>query len=254
MEDKGKVTAFAVFESLSGWWELAGVDSAVHEDTVDLLSQETIEAASKVTVTAHSEKKLAEIPAPIPAPPTIIWPNDIIGLREMVTSGAPLPGNAYGPVRFPPVGPMSCELMVISDLPDIIAAPDTTMPLNAGLLHRMLAAIGIDVADCYCTWLATSIPSTGDVPENDLANLAAFMRHQIQLISPKSIMILGSAACKAMLGEELMHARTKIHNIEYDGHSIPTMATFHPRTLMARPAMKKLAWIDLQMFAKKMMQ
>ncbi|RRQ52212.1 uracil-DNA glycosylase family protein [Sphingorhabdus wooponensis] len=254
MEDKGKVTAFAVFESLSGWWELAGVDSAVHEDTVDLLSQETIVATSKVAVTAHSEKKLAEIPAPIPASPTIIWPNDILGLRDMVTSGASLPGNAYGPIRFPPVGPMSCQLMIISDLPDIIAAPDTTMQLNAGLLHRMLAAIGIDMADCYCTWLATSVPSTGDVPENDLANLAAFMRHQIQLIQPKSLVILGSAACNALLGEELIHARAKLHNIKYDDISVPTMATFHPRTLIARPAMKKLAWIDLQMFAKKVMQ
>lgn len=254
MEDKGKVTAFAVFESLSGWWELAGVNSAVHESTVDLLAHSTIDAASTASVTAHSEKKPGETPAPIPASPTIIWPNDILGLREMVASGAHLPGNAYGPAHFPSVGPVNSELMVISDLPDIIATPETTMQLNAGLLLRMLSAIEIDVADCYCTWLATSIPSTGDVPENDLADLAALVRHQIRLIRPKSIMILGSAACKALLGEEQMHARAKLHYIEHDGLSIPTMATFHPRTLIARPAMKKLAWIDLQMFAKKVMQ
>ena len=67
-------------------------------------------------------------------------------------------------------------------------------------------------------------------------------------------MILGSAGCKALLGEELMLVRAKLHYIEYDGLSIPTVATFHPRTLIARPAMKKLAWTDLQMFAKKVMQ
>jgi hypothetical protein len=38
MEDRGKITAFAVVESLSGWWELAGVDSAVRYNTVDLLT------------------------------------------------------------------------------------------------------------------------------------------------------------------------------------------------------------------------
>lgn len=247
MEDKGKVTAFAVFESLSGWWELAGVDSVVQQNSNDLLAQVAVDTMSKVPVAVHSGKKQAQTPAT----QTVIWPNDIVGLREMVACGALLPGNAYGPVRVPSIGPVSCNVMVISDLPDITAMPETTTSLNAGLLHRMLGAVGINIADCYCTWLATSIPSTGEVPENDLADLATFMRHQIQLIQPKSIVILGSAACKALLGEELMHARAKLHNIEHDGFSIPTVATFHPRTLIARPAMKKLAWIDLQIFAKK---
>jgi len=250
MEDRGKITAFAVVESLSGWWELAGVDSAVGESTLNLLAQDAANTSPNMPNAATAEKKQAEAPAT----PSIMWPTDIAALREMVVGGAPLPGNAYGPIRFPSVGPVSCDVMVISDLPDILPSPETTTSLNAALLQRMLAAIGIDIAQCHCTWLATSMPSTAEVPENDLPDLAAFMLHQIKLIRPKSLVILGSSACKALLGEELMHARAELRNVNHDGRNITTLATFHPRTLIARPAMKKQAWRDLQMFAKRVLQ
>jgi len=250
MEDRGKITAFAVVESLSGWWELAGVDSAVGESTLDLLAQEAADTSPNIPVAAAADKKQAEAPATR----SIMWPTDIATLREMVVGGAPLPGNAYGPIRFPSVGPVSCDVMVISDLPDILPSPETMTSLNAALLQRMLAAIGIDIAQCYCTWLATSMPSTAEVPENDLPDLAAFMLHQIKLIRPKSLVILGSAACKALLGDELLHARAELRNVNHDGLNITTLATFHPRTLIARPAMKKQAWRDLQMFAKRVLQ
>jgi DNA polymerase len=250
MEDRGKITAFAVVESLSGWWELAGVDSAVGESTLDLLAQEAADTSPNIPVAAAADKKQAEAPATR----SIMWPTDIATLREMVVGGAPLPGNAYGPIRFLSVGPVSCDVMVISDLPDILPSPETMTSLNAALLQRMLAAIGIDIAQCYCTWLATSMPSTAEVPENDLPDLAAFMLHQIKLIRPKSLVILGSAACKALLGDELLHARAELRNVNHDGLNITTLATFHPRTLIARPAMKKQAWRDLQMFAKRVLQ
>lgn len=250
MEDRGKITAFAVVESLAGWWELAGVDSAVGESTANLLAQDAVHTSPNMPNAATAEKKQAEAPAA----PSIMWPTDIAALRELVVGGAPLPGNAYGPARFPSVGPVSCDVMVISDLPDILPSPETTTSLNAALLQRMLAVIGIDIAQCHCTWLATSMPSTAEVPENDLPNLAAFMLHQIKLIRPKSLMILGSAACKALLGEELMQARAELRNVNHDGRNITTLATFHPRTLIARPAMKKQAWRDLQMFAKRVLQ
>jgi len=250
MEERGKITAFAVVESLSGWWELAGVDSAVQDKTVDLLAQGAVAPSPNAPNASPSKKKQTELPAT----PTIMWPNDIFTLREMVAKGAPLPGNTYGPIRFPPIGPDSCDVMVISDLPDILNRSETPASSNAALLDKMLAAIGIEIAHCYCTWLATSMPSTGEVPENDLSDLAAFMLHQIQLIKPKSLVILGSAACKALLGEELMHARAELRYVHHNGLNLPTLATFHPRTLIARPVMKKQAWQDLQMFAKKVIQ
>ena len=250
MEDQGKNTTFAVVESLSGWWELAGVVSAVHDNTANLLARDTVDASPAMPTLTNTEKKQAELPVA----PSIIWPSDIAILRVMVANGAPLPGNAYGPIRFPPIGPDSCDVMVISDLPDILDNPETTKAPSAALFHRMFAAIGIETAQCYCTWLATSMPSTGEVPEKDLPDLAAFMLHQIKLIRPKSLVILGSAASKALLGDELMHSRAELRCLHEDGLNLPTLVTFHPRTLIARPAMKKQSWRDLQIFAKELVQ
>ena len=250
MEDQGKNTTFAVVESLSGWWELAGVDSAVQEKTLDLLERDAVVSSPTMPTLSNTEKKQAELAAV----PATMWPSDIATLRQMVANGSPLPGNAYGPIRLPPIGPDSCDVMVISDLPDILDRHDMNMSANGTLLRRMFAAIGIETAQCYCTWLATSMPSTGEVPEKDLPDLAAFMLHQIKLIRPKSLVILGSAASKALLGDELMHSRAELRCLHEDGLNLPTLVSFHPRTLIARPAMKKQSWRDLQIFAKEVVQ
>ena len=251
MEDRGETNTFAVIESLTGWWDQAGLDSVVGDSPVNWLAEEGPEksqaAAATIANAATKQAEAAEAPA-------IAWPTDIASLRNMVIDGAQLPGNIYSPARFAPIGPENCEVMVISDLPDILDTQEVVTSPNAPLLHRMFAAIGIELADCYRTWLATSMPSTLEVPEQDLPELAKFIRHQITLIRPKSIVILGSSACRALLSEELMNARSELRNINHDGLNIPTLTTFHPRTLISRPGMKKQAWRDLQMFAKRAVQ
>lgn len=251
--DKGRETAaFAVVESLVSWWELAGLDSAVGDAAVDWLAEDGAANSPDAPVVPSAQKK----PTETPLEPAVAWPSDMKTLSEMVRSGAPLPGNAFGPKRFAPIGRENCEVMIISDLPDIIDVGEASASGNANtpLLRKMLAAIGIDLSDCFRTWLTTTLPPTGEVPEPSLPELAAFMRHQITLIRPKSVLILGSSACKALLGEELMNARAELRNINHDGLNITTLTTFHPRTLIARPAMKMQAWRDLQMFAKRAAQ
>jgi DNA polymerase len=174
-------------------------------------------------------------------------------LRDLITNGASLPGNNFGPLRMAPIGPLNPEVMVISDLPDIWDEhqTDRSTSANSNLLRRMMSAIGIDLSECFCTWLASSTPSTGEVPEQALPELTDFMRHQIKLVRPKSLVILGSTACRALLSEQLMNARAELHNVNHDGRNMAALTTFHPRTLIARPAMKAQAWRDLQMFAKR---
>lgn len=248
MEQRGQLAASKMVESLTGWWELAGVDSYVGDDPIKWLELEA-KADSPVQATAPA----IEIPAAVSATPSIGWPDDIAALRSMIASGDALPCNAFGAKTIAPVGPDTSEVMVISDLPDQDETASAMLGSGASgvLLTRMLAAIGIDLADCYWTALATTMPSTGEVPEQTLPTLADFVRHQIALVKPKSLVLLGSATCKAMLGDELMSARAELRNINYEGGNMPVLATFHPRTLIARPAMKVQAWKDLQMFAKR---
>lgn len=251
MEQRGQFAASKMIESLAGWWELAGVDAAVGDSPVDWIA---LDAKADVV-----EKPVASMPVGNEAPPVISskpaleWPLDIETLKAMIVSGAALPGNGFSTGFVSSAGPEKCEVMVISDLPDQDELPRKILGTgtSGALLDRMLAAIGIDLADCYWTALATTIPPTSEVPEKAFNELAEFARHQIALVRPKSVVLLGSSACRALLAEELMTTRQSLQNINHEGSNLPVLTTFHPRTLVARPAMKAQAWKDLQMFAQR---
>jgi uracil-DNA glycosylase len=251
MEQQGQLAASKMIESLTGWWDLAGVDAAVGDAPVDWLGLDTKTGQPQNPATETLAAK--PLAAPVPVSPAIDWPNDIDVLKRMVTDGAGLPGNGFGSGSVVPIGAEKCDVMIVSDLPDQDELPAGRLGsgMTGALLTRMLAAIGIELGNCYWTALAITIPSTGEVPEHNLAELANFVRHQIGLVQPKSLILLGSSASKALLGEELMKARAELRNINHDGSNMAVLTTFHPRTLIARPAMKAQAWKDLQMFAKR---
>jgi uracil-DNA glycosylase len=251
MEQQGQIAASRMIDSLTGWWELAGVDGAVGEMPVNWLELDAkADAVEILTVATPAAKEKVPV---APVKPSLEWPLDTDTLKAMIASGAALPGNDFGTRFVAPVGPAACEVMVISDLPDQDELGTGTLGSGATgiLLSRMLAAIGIKLPDCYWTTLATTIPPTGEIPDHALQYLADFARHQIGLVKPKSVILLGSSACNALLGEELMKARAELRNINHDGSTMAVLTTFHPRTLIARPAMKAQAWKDLQMFAKR---
>jgi uracil-DNA glycosylase len=251
MEQQGQLAASRMIESLTGWWELAGVDAAVGEMPVNWLEIEAkAEIAENLLVSpVIPPNAVAALPTQLVAE----WPADIETLKSMVASGATLPSNTFSNRFVLPVGPANCDIMVISDLPDQdeLAGAILGSGATGALLTRMLAAIGVKLPECYWTALATTIQSTGEIPENSIKDLAAFVLHQIELVRPKSVILLGSVACKALLGEEMMKARAELRNINHDGSNMAVLTTFHPRTLIARPAMKAQAWKDLQMFAKR---
>jgi len=250
MEDRAETAALAAVESLTGWWTLAGVDSAVGEAPVNWLADDEVVNPPKLVGAAANSN--ANVPV-APQVPSIPWPNDIATLRQMVIDGAALPGNDFGPAHIPPIGPDNSAIVIISDLPDLADANEATAGTSAMhiLLERMLAAIEVNIADCYRTWLATTVPATGELPDQFLPELGQYMRHQLGLIRPTSVIILGSSACKALLDADLMNARAELRNVNHDGRNMAALTTFHPRTLIARPAMKAQAWRDLQMFAKR---
>jgi uracil-DNA glycosylase len=251
MEQQGQIALSRMIESLTGWWELAGADAAVGEMPVNWLELDA--KADAIEIPAAPAPALKEMAAVTPAKPAIDWPLDIDTLKAMIAAGAALPGNDFGTRFVLPAGPSACDVMIISDLPDQDEVGTGLLGSGATgiLLGRMLGAIGLKRTDCYWTALATTVPPTGEIPENALHNLADFARHQIGLMTPKYAILLGSSACKALLNDELMKARAELRNINHDGSNMAVLTTFHPRTLIARPALKVQAWKDLQMFAKR---
>ncbi len=251
MEQPGQLAASNMTDSLNTWWELAGVDAFVGEMPVNWLELDTKPEAAETAQLPPPQS--AKSPLSEPVRPAVERPTDIETLKALITSGAALPGNTFGSRFVTPIGFVGSEVMIVSDLPDQdeIEAGKMGSAASGALLDRMMAAIGISLADCYWTALATTIPSTGEVPEAAHSELADFIRYQMSLVKPKSLILLGSAACKALLNEELMKARAQLRNFNHDGHNMAVLTTFHPRTLIARPAMKAQAWKDLQMFARR---
>jgi uracil-DNA glycosylase len=251
MDDQGPIAASDIIESLTSWWELAGVDTAVGETPVDWLALDAKPEQTDAPETVRQE--LRQTQPPIAPASTAEWPQNIDDLRAMILAGAALPGNRFSSRYVAPTGPPISDVMIISDLPDgdEVSGGKLGDGASGQLLARMLAAIGINLSDCYWTALATTIPAAGELPDSELATLADFARHQMALVKPKHVILLGSSACRALLGGELMESRGRLGNINYKGGNMAALTTFHPRTLIARPQMKAQAWKDLQMFAKR---
>ncbi|WP_373475106.1 uracil-DNA glycosylase family protein [Sphingorhabdus sp.] len=251
MEQQGENTATRLAESFAEWWKLAGLEGAVDDKPVNWLASDSVKEIEESSSIVRAKTNETSIAPPLKT--KMAWPNDIEILKKMVAEGAELPCNTFGVRTVAPIGPENCDVMIISDLPEVDDLDSGA--LNGGftgtMLGRMLAAINIDLSSCYWTALATTRPSTGDIPEENLPQLTDFVRHQIALVNPRSIILLGSSACNALLGEELLKTRQILANINHDGNNMTAMATFHPRTLIARPAQKALAWRDLQMFAQR---
>ncbi len=262
MQSTTKTNIEAHIASLLSWWQMAGADYAVSDQSCDWLEappakQPTPAPATKPVIAASSfiGAGFDSINPQFGVAPqfeSLAWPNDLVELQRMIADGAAFPGNCFGGQSAAPVGKTLAKLMIISDVPDIddIAAQTLGAGFSGKLLTQMIAAIGIDITDCYLASLGSTRPATGELPDA-IGDIVPFMHHHISLVDPTAVIILGSAATKALLGEELMDARGSLRFFNHDVRKKAVLTTFHPRTLLAQPMLKAQAWKDLQMLTKK---
>ena len=80
-----------------------------------------------------------------------------------------------------------------------------------------------------------------------------FLKSHIEIINPKILILLGSTALNALIGNEEVISKARGKWIQKEiGSSKPwVIASFHPAFLMRQPEQKKLAWIDLKMIREK---
>jgi uracil-DNA glycosylase family 4 len=72
-----------------------------------------------------------------------------------------------------------------------------------------------------------------------------YLRQQIRMIRPKTIVGLGSTAMEGLLGKPVGINRTRGIWTEYEG--IKLMPTFHPAYLLRDGSKKKDVWSDLKL-------
>lgn len=223
----------AAIESTIAWWAEAGVDTLVAAEPRNWLA---------VPAGAAPRTKAAE-----PAVAQVLLPDTLATLLEWrLGDGAPearMPGTS-----LPAAGPAEAETMILVDCPERDDRGALLEGSAGALLDRMLAAIGLHRGAVHLAALCGRRPPAGRIDDPLARELAAVALHHAGLVAPKRLLVMGNAASRAILGIELLEARGSLRELNHKGgNTSAVVATFHPRFLMERPAMKAEAWKDLQM-------
>ncbi len=122
------------------------------------------------------------------------------------------------------------------------------------LLDKMLSAINLDRKKVYISNIVNYRPPENRRPtEAEIKRYLPFISKHIEIINPKILVLLGSTAMNALIGDAIVISKMRGKWMEKQFGSCKTsvIITFHPAFLMRQPAQKKLAWIDLKMIRDK---
>ena len=122
------------------------------------------------------------------------------------------------------------------------------------LLDKMLAAIKLNRKNVYISNVVNFRPPMNRRPtDEEIKKYLPFLNKHIELINPKILLLLGSTALNALIGNEVVisKARGKWTNKKFGESTIQIIASFHPAFLMRQPDQKKYVWEDLKMIRKK---
>lgn len=116
------------------------------------------------------------------------------------------------------------------------------------LLDKMITAMQFARSEVYIANIVKCRPPENRNPEPDeAAACLPYLRRQIELISPRVIVLLGSVPLEHLLGQKGIR-RLRGQWLEYN--NIPVMPTYHPAYLLRYPEAKKETWSDLQQVMK----
>ena len=122
------------------------------------------------------------------------------------------------------------------------------------LLDKMLQAIKLSRNNVYISNVVNFRPPLNRKPTDaEISRYLPFLTNHIEIISPKILLLLGSTALNALVGNEIVisKARGKWIKKKIGKINIEVIASFHPAFLMRQPEQKKYAWEDLKMVRKK---
>jgi len=216
------------------WWQDAGVDVIVGETPRDWLAP----AAAAATP--------AESPAP---PPTAALPDTLEAFQAWLLESPDLPLATPSAPRVGTSGDPASGLMILVDMPSPqdVAAGTLLSGEPGALFDRMIKAIGRSRDSLYLAPLSPVRTATGRLDGESAEALARIARHHVGLVGPKALLLFGDACAKALVGTAVAGARGKWHETETKAGKIKTLVTIRPEKLMTQPALKKLAWDDLQL-------
>lgn len=151
------------------------------------------------------------------------------------------------------VGDHNAQWMIIGEAPgaeeDRLGEPFVG---RAGqLLNAMLLAIGLPREAVYiANVVKCRPPGNRDPAPEEAAACEPYLKHQIALIKPKVILVVGRIAAHNLLKTDAPLGTLRGKRWSYADTGIPVIVTYHPAYLLRSPKEKRKAWEDLQ-FAQK---
>jgi uracil-DNA glycosylase family 4 len=124
------------------------------------------------------------------------------------------------------------------------------------LLDKMLLSINLDRDTVYITNVVNYRPPENRNPTTEeIARYLPYLTKHIEIIDPKILILLGSSALNAVVGDEqkISEIRGKWINKKIGKCSTSVIVSFHPAFLMRQPDQKAMSWIDLKMIRKKIL-
>jgi len=143
-------------------------------------------------------------------------------------------------------GDVNADLMFIGEVPgsDEDAQGIPFVGEVGQLLTKMINAMQFQRSGVYIANIVKCHPPKNRDPQDTEAEACIpYLQRQIELVSPKVIVILGALPLQYLLNQKGI---TRLRGKWMDYHGIKTMPTFHPAYLLRNPDAKKDVWTDLQ--------
>ena len=122
------------------------------------------------------------------------------------------------------------------------------------LLNKMLKAINIKRDKIYITNVVNYRPPNNRKPEpSEINRYSVFLKEHISIIDPKILILMGSTAMEAILGnnKKISRERGQLKEVIIKQKNYKTIVTFHPAYLLRKPDQKKFSWEDLKIVRKE---
>lgn len=214
-------------------------------------------AAAKPVVAAAPPSRPAAASAAVTVAPALPADDHLDMVRREIEACALCPRGEATATRLPGQGPVGAPLLVLGDYcGEVTAAGMVFGAEEDALLWKMMQAIGLGPESVYCTNVLKCPCAEAMKPLGEQACLG-YVQREIALVQPRLLLAMGAVAARAALGREvsLVRVRGRLHPsrfVDRAGHPLLVMVSFHPRSLLEQPGMKKAAWQDLQEVQRKL--
>jgi DNA polymerase len=145
------------------------------------------------------------------------------------------------------VGDRQAQWMIIGEAPgaDEDKQGEPFVGSAGQLLNNMLLAIGLKREQVFIANIIKCHPPDNRNPRTEeIAQCEAYLQRQVELVSPRVILVVGRIAAHNLLKVDtpLSRLRGKVHHYG----QTPVVVTYHPAYLLRSPKEKAKSWDDLR--------